>query len=1155
MVTYLPFYQFFKALWTYEPFPWQQMLAERLVEGQWPKALDLPTAAGNTACIDIAIHVLAAQADKPVWERTAPRRIWFVVDRRIVVDEAFERAQTIAEKLRSATDGPIKAIADRLRQISGTERPLAIAKLRGGVFKDDGWARLPSQPAVITSTVDQLGSRLLFRGYGRSALTAPIFAGLAVHDSLILLDEAHLSVPFLQTLRAVARYRGSDWAEQPLRTPFAFSMLSATPPQDIPMKEMFPGADRHVALDHPELKRRICAPKLADLIRVKATKSHEKKDPFIEIAMERAVAFVKRDGRRRVAAIVNRVRTAELIAQLLREQYGSEMEIVLLTGRMRPFERDQLVERWKPVLRANQPDEPEIPLILVTTQCIEVGADFSFDALVTEAASLDALRQRFGRLNRLGRIESTSAAILIRDSEAQDGATDFVYGTAMAECWRLLQGLAETQMKEEGEGSIVDFGIASLDARLQEIDDLAPYLAPAPDAPLLLPSHVDLLCQTSFSPQVEPAVQFFLHGTEREAPEVRVVWRADLDENDTGNWREIVALSPPNSVESVAVPLYRLKQWLSGKPASNDTADVEGGSPKSSPKETGDMGHQANGRIRPLLLWQGREHSLVCKSAVQLNANDVLVIPDAYGMEGLAQSAPWQALGQAQLDIWEPSHAKSGKPAAVRLHREVFKPWLNCLPVRLLIELAEAPAWERESVQEAIDAVLAFKQESEDDEPSLPDWLLSLLRQVRNGRYEQHPTGGLVLRAQKAEWRAEAEQDLFADDDDLLSAAEQEVELDIHSASVERAADKLAGLCLPDYFREPLKVAAYWHDIGKLDDRFQVMLRQGDEISAAAGQPLAKSASVPDSPAQRRIIRSASGLPENFRHEMLSVQLCEHFLPSLDDVDLHDLVLHVISSHHGYGRPFGPISFDPIPPPIRGFHGGVALEAGAEDRAAWPAPHTPDSGVPARFWRLTRRYGWWGLAYLEAILRLSDWYGSHWMISEAQEKSPILPKSLPSTYSSGSSLLLKGIDGSNPLGFLTAVGTLALLHQGGHPKARLAWRRFGLAWCPELSGLPSDDEKVLSEVLVERLHGSAVSAQSEQICREADETFKQKKRDIKEKRNQIKKQGLRGKELRKAIENEVVPFQNEAEVLRKAWLDALRHSVSRPELALAPAQK
>ena len=54
----------------------------------------LPTASGKTACLDIAVFVLAVQADRlRVNQRiTAPRRIFFVVDRRVIVDEAYERA-------------------------------------------------------------------------------------------------------------------------------------------------------------------------------------------------------------------------------------------------------------------------------------------------------------------------------------------------------------------------------------------------------------------------------------------------------------------------------------------------------------------------------------------------------------------------------------------------------------------------------------------------------------------------------------------------------------------------------------------------------------------------------------------------------------------------------------------------------------------------------------------------------------------------------------------------------------------------------------------------------------------------------------------------------------------------------------------------------
>jgi CRISPR-associated endonuclease/helicase Cas3 len=1121
------------------------MLAERLADGKWPKALDLPTAAGKTACIDVAIYALAAQAEKPVGERTAPRRMWFVVDRRIVVDEAFERARKIAEKLREAKEGPLKAIADRLLAISGTERPLAVARLRGGVLRDDGWARLPSQPAVITSTVDQLGSRLLFRGYGHGARPAPIFAGLAAHDSLILLDEAHLSVPFLQTLNAVERYRGEKWAEQPIQTPFAFAMLSATPPADISPADIFPGAEREAALDHPELKKRMTAAKPAELVAVPARRSTGT-DPLVEEAAARAEDFALEQGLQRVGVVVNRVKTASEIAAALCEALADRAHVVLLTGRLRPLERDELVGQWQPLLRANDPAAPDKPVILVATQCIEVGADFSFDALVTEAASLDALRQRFGRLNRMGAAASAPAAILIRADEAEEGIDDPVYGPAMSNCWRRLNELATSQTDNEDAPKVIDFGVEALDKRLEFVDDLQPYLAPVQDAPLLLPSHLDLLCQTEPLPHVEPDVHLYLHGTGRGAPEVRVVWRADLDPVDTGSWAETIALCPPNSLEALSVPLYRLRRWLSDSRSSLDTADVEGA-------RTDEEEIEPRGRGKPALVWRGRERELsrVIPDPDAIRPGDMVVLPATYGIEGLGQPASGSGLGKARIDLWERGHKACGKPPALRLNRDVLQPWLVCASLKELVALVHSDDWTEDDLQSAIDAVLDDAASLQNEATSAPQWLKDLLRETRHGRREQHPAGGIVLIAPAAKGDSSQEQDLFADDDDLLSATGREVRLDVHSALVERAVAELASRCLPVEFHDALKSAAYWHDAGKLDERFQIWLREGDELAALASEPLAKSRHIAASPARRRQLRQASGLPDAFRHEMLSFQLAERFAPLPDDEAAQELILQCVAAHHGYGRPFAPVSFDSEPPPVQGRHDGAEFDVTETDRRSWPAPHSIAFGQSERFWRLTRRYGWWGLAYLEAIVRLGDWYGSRWTDEEPPARPAATSRKAqrPTPKINGSDLLLTGIDGSNPLGFLAAIGTLVVLHYSGQSHYRLRWQR-GVSWQPELVSTTELDPETLVQQLANGLRGSVVSEAVEQQRKEAQERRDRAVKAVRDKHDEIRKRGLSRKDRETAEEKELAPLRDEAMKLEEVWRSALRNAVPSPEIGL-----
>ena len=188
-----------------EPFPWQDRLANSVAEtGAWPAEIGVPTGLGKTSCLDIAVWWLASQADREPAARTAPTRIWWVVNRRLLVDATADHAHHIANVLDNPRDqgvtgrllAAVLTVQQQLKSLSvGPTRVLDVIRLRGGIA---GRPPInPSCPTIILCTLPMYGSRLLFRGYG-SRLRS-VDAAMAGTDSLILLDEAHLA-PHLQNL-------------------------------------------------------------------------------------------------------------------------------------------------------------------------------------------------------------------------------------------------------------------------------------------------------------------------------------------------------------------------------------------------------------------------------------------------------------------------------------------------------------------------------------------------------------------------------------------------------------------------------------------------------------------------------------------------------------------------------------------------------------------------------------------------------------------------------------------------------------------------------------------------------------------------------------------------------------------------------------------
>jgi CRISPR-associated endonuclease/helicase Cas3 len=181
-----------------------------------------------------------------------------------------------------------------------------------------------------------------------------------------------------------------------------------------------------------------------------------------------------------------------------------------------------------------------------------------------------------------------------------------------------------------------------------------------------------------------------------------------------------------------------------------------------------------------------------------------------------------------------------------------------------------------------------------------------------------------------------------------------------HVGAVEKEAKGIAGkLELKDPFRAALLFAARWHDEGKKADVWQRFVYGPDESGAYKG----KSSNMRDPKSLR-----------GYRHEFGSLLRLHHpgrhdtpcTLPT--DADTHDLALHLIATHHGFGRP----------------HFDTAMD---RDFSTTDCDTVHTESI-RRFARLQRKHGWWHLAWLENLLRCADGLASADAESEDDPADP-----------------------------------------------------------------------------------------------------------------------------------------------------------------------
>lgn len=942
----------FKTLTGFSPLSWQSRLfSEYFEKGEIPTAVDIPTGLGKTAVMALWLIARASGAQ-------LPRRLVYVVDRRAVVDQATEFADLLCEKL----DSP--EAVDLKKALELGERSLPISTLRGQHVDNREWLEDPASTAIIVGTVDMIGSRLLFEGYGVSRKMRPYHAGLLGADTLLVLDEAHLVPPFEKLLEAIEQgsnqFAARAETDRKLIPPFKLLSLSATGRERA--GSPFRLEDRDIEEDKV-VRQRLIARKTVAIV-------PENEDKVEDTLAAQAWALANK-GVMPIRCLVfcdkretaeNTKAAIEALAKGDKKLDRPEVKIdtELFVGARRVFEREGVATKLKELgFIAGSAVSPMRPAFLIATSAGEVGVDLDADHMVCDVVAWERMVQRLGRVNRRG--EGDAKVVVVesepKPSKAADAAlkkpevdrtdrdrkaiTSFEASLAQTRAFRRPFEEALLRRKD----GTIDASPGTLrglkkhaasDEALRKVIESA--TTPPPLRPALTRALVDAWSMTSLDKHMgRPEVEPWLRGWIDDKPQTAVVWRVYLPMRTGGSGatkkeiKEVEAFfeaAPVHASELLETETYRVVDWLNERAMMlakkrGKTSETYGAPDAETPNAE-----------------EASEHAL--ESRAPLKDGDVLafVLSNAGDLRGVLRL---DDIIDADSDV---AKRKKEKLEAQLLGATlVVDARLGGLRDGLLNEDSdETPRtaddggdWIAQSGSSAqsgkagssAQPVIRFRVRSISAGQKLEDdrnWRERL-------RFESERTeDGEVVRWLVVEkWRHDA-----ATEEDRSAGRPQA--LDEHQSwTAQKARDLAKRLGLKDAYIEMLVCAARQHDEGKRAERWQRAfnaLRDGKVYAKTKG-PLNLA------------------LLDGYRHEFGSLPLAGRDREFQDlSSDMQDLVLHLIAAHHGQARPvISTKSCEDAPP--------SALEKRARD-------------VALRFARLQKRWGPWGLSWWEALLRAAD---------------------------------------------------------------------------------------------------------------------------------------------------------------------------------------
>lgn len=929
----------FRALTGYDAMRWQSRLfIEHFQEGNLPDSVSIPTGLGKTAVMAVWLIAFAWQVragSKP----KLPRRLVYVVDRRAVVDQSTSFAERLRENLE-------KPEAAELRSALGSliDRKLAISTLRGQFVDDREWLEDPSQLAIIVGTVDMSGSRLLFEGYGVSRKMRPYHAGLLGADALVLLDEAHLVQPFEALLAEIAGNADNRYGESVGAQHAALPHSSIIPKfQLLPLSAT---GRRRTATpfslqekDFREDGKIVDAETYERLSAKKHLTLQELGEKKLENALAEQAWALSGAGTQPVRVIVfcDERKVAESVKGALEKLAKDESvreRIELFVGARRVRERTKAQTDLQALgFLAGEGGKQTQPSFLVATSAGEVGVDLDADHMTCDLVTWERMVQRFGRVNRRGGEgrQARIVVVLIPEPKPPELKAD-----ADEKARKRHEAMLEKHKKEveagrktkkpfrEGLNKGGDEGLFDVSSealwRLNETartdEALAKLIADASTQPLLRPALnralVDAWAMTSLPEHTgRPEVAPWLRGWVDEQPQTAVAWRKYLP----------VRSGTPASKKEIedffeAAPLH-----------VSETLETE------------------SWRVMKWLKERAAKLDKIPDADKKLKENDVVAM--LLKMDG-------SLVGSIKLgDLLGDAKNKNDKKILEEIERDIrgkslvvdarfgglqsglLKNDVNDAPVTA-DDTNDNNKWTESSDGKPVIRFRILERGEESDEVREKDWRESLRFDLER-RVDGEATRWLSVQ----KWRDSSNNE----NDRSISRRSQSL-VEHQSWAAKRAEDMGKRLRLPDDYVCALSIAARLHDEGKNGRNWKraAFVESYARKLGTPGQSLAKTPKF-----NWRLL-------EGYRHEFGSLPYAkddpEFKKLQEQNADLAELVLHLIAAHHGYARPL--ISTDGCED---------APPSALEDRAR---------EVALRYARLQRRWGPWGLAWWESLLRAAD---------------------------------------------------------------------------------------------------------------------------------------------------------------------------------------